>query len=315
MKLWNLKAVLPLLTAGMLLIAQAAFAAEDAAQPAPFEPKFQTGKITVANGFVSLNVPERFGFLDSAQTRRVITELWGNPDTETEVLGMLAPTDIPLGARESWGVLVYYSDDGHVADDEAKSINYDELLKEMQGRVSESNEERVKAGYPSISLVGWAEPPHYDQATHKLYWAKHLKFGGDGGDTLNYSIRALGRQGVLELNVVASMSDLKTINNAVPQILSMVDFNEGQRYADYKPGVDKLAVYGIGALIAGQVAAKAGFFKLIIAGLIAMKKLVILLVIGLISMLKKFMGRGAEGPEQSGVAPPPPSSPADSPQS
>src|SRR2546426_2131137 len=34
--------------------------------------------------------------------------------------------------------------------------------------------------------------------------------------------------------------------------------NEGHRYADFVPGTDKVAEYGIAALIAGGVAAKAG---------------------------------------------------------
>ena len=30
----------------------------------------------------------------------------------------------------------------------------------------------------SMELVGWAAPPRYDKATHKLYWAKELKVDG-----------------------------------------------------------------------------------------------------------------------------------------
>lgn len=46
----------------------------------------------------------------------------------------------------------------------------------MQGATRDANAERAKAGYPTVELVGWAEPPHYDSTAHKLYWAKDLKF-------------------------------------------------------------------------------------------------------------------------------------------
>jgi uncharacterized membrane-anchored protein len=37
-----------------------------------------------------------------------------------------------------------------------------------------------------VTLGGWAEPPSYDKATHKMYWAKELAFG-TGEHTLNSS--------------------------------------------------------------------------------------------------------------------------------
>ena len=99
-----------------------------------------------------------------------------------------------------------YSEDGYVKDSDASKINYDDLLKKMQKGLAGENPERRKQGYPAITLVGWAAPPHYDAETHKLYWAKDLKFEGTDGDTLNYNIRMLGRKGVLELNAVADVA-------------------------------------------------------------------------------------------------------------
>ena len=52
----------------------------------------------------------------------------------------------------------------------------------MQQEVQDGNPERQKEGYPPSNLVGWAaNTPHYDKATHKLYWAKDLKFGTESG--------------------------------------------------------------------------------------------------------------------------------------
>jgi uncharacterized membrane-anchored protein len=51
-----------------------------------------------------------------------------------------------------------------------------------------------------------------------------------------------------------------------------------------------VATYGLAALIAGGVLAKAGFFKLLIAGALAAKKFVIIGVVALISFIKKLFG-------------------------
>ena len=162
----------------------------------------------------------------------------------------------------------------------------------MKESTSAANDERKEQGYQPVELIGWAAPPRYDQAAHKLYWAKELQFGAAQRHTLNYDIRVLGRRGVLSLNAVASMEQLRTIEKDMQAVLSFVEFNDGNRYADYKPGVDKIAAYGIGALIAGKLVAKAGLFKLIIAALVAGKKFVVVGLVALGAFLKRlFTGR------------------------
>lgn len=278
--------ILILILASLSLVASA-----DAPQ---FVANPKQGSFSLADGVAQVTVGANFGFLDSAQSRRVLTELWGNPDSD-DVLGMLIPSNVSLTSRESWAVVLTYSDDGHVSDDEAAKIDYSQLLKEMQETTQANNEERKEAGYPGITLVGWAEQPHYDQATHKLYWAKRLMFEGDPEETLNYCIRVLGRSGVLQLNVVASVSQLGEINKHVPELLAMVDFHDGQKYHNFDPKMDKVAVYGLGALIAGNVAAKAGLFKVILAAVLAMKKFLILALVALGGFVKKLLGRGTAG--------------------
>src|SRR5204863_2481944 len=130
-------------------------------------------------------------------------------------------------------------------------IDYDDLLKQMQKGVARANVERKKEGYGTLQLLGWAAPPRYDAANHKLYWAKKLRFEGEDADTLNYNIRILGRRGVLELNAIANVQQFAEIDKQTPDILGMVDFREGSRYADFDPKKDKVAEYGVAALVAG----------------------------------------------------------------
>jgi uncharacterized membrane-anchored protein len=143
-----------------------------------------------------------------------------------------------------------------------------------------------------MELVGWAAPPHYDAVTHKLYWAERLRFDGEDIDTLNYDVRILGRHGVLVLSVVAGMDQLDEIRQQTPQILGMVNFNQGNRYADYDPKMDKVAAYGLASLVAGGVAAKLGFFKLLWTGIVAMKNVLIIAAVAVGAWLKRLFGRG-----------------------
>ena len=48
------------------------------------------------------------------------------------------------------------------------------LLQAVQRHTEAANAERVKAGYPAMQLVGWAQPPSYDAASHSLVWAREL---------------------------------------------------------------------------------------------------------------------------------------------
>src|SRR5882672_5944001 len=173
--------------------------------------KFQQGEIKIKDGLATLKAPANFRYLDPDQSETVLVKLWGNPPSKEKTLGMLFPAEISPASPESWGVVITYIEDGYVKDDEAAGINYNDLLKEMQEGTREANPERIKQGYEAIELVGWAAPPHYDKAAHKLYWAQELSVASASEHTLNYDIRALGRRGVLSLNAIASMGQLQAI--------------------------------------------------------------------------------------------------------
>lgn len=257
---------------------------------------YQHGSIALKDGLATLNVPEGYRYLDPEQAEFILVKVWGNPPREQKTLGMLFPESTSPFERQGWGVVITFDEDGYVKDDDAEKIDYADLLKEMQEGTSEASKERQKQGYETIRLVGWGEPPHYDQASHKLYWAQEIEFGGDPDHTLNYNIRVLGRRGVLVLNAVASMNQMDMVKSSMPAVLSSVDFNEGHRYTDFKPEADKVAAYGIGALVAGGLAAKAGLFKVIIAGLLAAKKLIIAAAIGAGAWIKTRFGKKKSAP-------------------
>jgi uncharacterized membrane-anchored protein len=204
-------------------------------------------------------------------------------------------------ADESWAVVIAYEEDGYVSDENADSIDYGEMLTNMQESSRESNAARVEAGYDEVELLGWAATPRYDRADNKLYWAKELRFGSIDVNTLNYNVRILGRKGVLVLNLVATMPQLHEIETVIPTVLAMTNFNPGHRYTDFDPDVDEVAAYGIGALIAGKIAAKAGLFAKLGVLLLALKKFWIFILIGIGALFARFFrrGRSKESPATS----------------
>lgn len=247
----------------------------------------QTGTVTLTEASATLNVPDTFYFLSAEDSEKVLVDAWGNPPGQA-VLGMLFPTQYTPFDEGSWAVTIEYTEDGYISDDDAADMDYPALLKQMQEDVRTSSDERVEMGFEPITLVGWAAPPRYDASAHKLHWAKELKFGSDSNNTLNYNIRVLGRKGVLVLNFIAAMDQQPTIEQNLNAVLAVADFNDGARYADFDPSVDKVAAYGIGALVAGKVLAKTG---LLAAGLIFLKKFGIFIVVGLFAIIKGVFGR------------------------
>jgi len=224
---------------------------------------YKRGEVVLDNGLAILNVPEGFKFLDGEQSKRVLTDLWGNPPSEP--IGLLFPEDMaPMHDAFTYAVEIEYAEEGYIEDEDAEDMDYDALLEEMQADINAANPERKAQGYETMKLVSWASPPYYDQENKKLHWAKELKFEGYDVNTLNYNIRVLGRKGYLNLNAIGDINMLDAFNADRANILNSVEFTAGNRYSDFNPDIDKVAAYGIGGLIAGKILAKAGFFAIIL---------------------------------------------------
>jgi uncharacterized membrane-anchored protein len=171
-------------------------------------------------------------------------------------------------------------------------MDYKQILADMKQGIHDSNDERKAQGYGTLELVGWAQPPNYDAASKRIYWAKELEFDGNPEHEVNYDIRVLGRGGYLSLNAVASASDLALVKDGMTRVLPMAQFDAGHRYADYKPGTDKLAAYGLAALVGGGLAAKAGLFAKLGVLLLAAKKFIVLALLAIGAFIKKMFGGG-----------------------
>ncbi len=255
---------------------------------------YQTGKVVIGDNLATINVPPGCLYLDPTQSKYMMESIFGNPPSPAS-LGMLL-SDTPsmiTGAR--WIIDFNYNSDGHVKDDDAADINYDDLLKQLIEETDAASKERVAQGYESVKMIGWAQAPFYDSKNKKLHWAKELAFGKDENHTLNYNIRVLGRQGFLEMNIITGMDQLNEVKKDINTILASTDFNEGQRYADFNEDTDKLAEYGIGGLIVGGVLAKTGILAKIGIFLLKIIKPLIVGIIALFGFIgKRLFGRKKE---------------------
>jgi len=248
---------------------------------------YERGVVVLDGDMATINVPNGYKFLNARQSKTVLTDLWGNPPSDP--LGMLFPEETsPVSDNFTHAVEITYSEEGYIDDEDAKDIDYDELLEEMKDDAKLTNPERVKLGYGTMDMVGWASVPYYDETNKKLHWAKELKFQDSEVNTLNYNIRVLGRKGYLNLNIIGDMTVLPIVKADVSSIVASAAFTEGNTYSDFNPDVDDVAAYGIGGLIAGKVLAKVGFFAL----LLKFWKFIAIGIVGAFSVFKgKIFGK------------------------
>lgn len=262
----------------LALAVLAALALPALAQEEP-EIKWIAGPTTAELGdrLAKIEVPEGYVFADGDETRKFM-EMTGNPPSGREV-GVIMPSQ----EGKSWFLLFEFDEAGYVKDDDQDKIDADAILKSVREGTEASNEERKKLGGGEIHVVGWFERPHYDANSHNLVWAIEAKGEVDTDRSVNYDVRLLGRKGYMSATLVTDPSALQADLPHVQTLLSGFSFDQGSRYADFVNG-DKVAEYGLTALIAGgagAAAVKLGLFaylgkmlakggKLIVAGLAAL---------------------------------------------
>lgn len=224
-----------------------------------------------------IDVPKDFLFTDGEGARKFM-ELTQNPPSNSEV-GLIAPKS----EKETWFVLFEFSDVGFVKDDDKATLDSSAILETIKKATEASNEDRRKRNWPPFHVIGWHTAPFYDSETHNLTWAINGSEDNDAHPSVNYSVRILGRRGTMNVDLVLDPQDLAGVEPRFKAILGGFRFTGGNRYADFVQG-DKLAGYGLTALIAGgatAIAVKTGLFA-------KLWKFLIVVVAAIASALKKF---------------------------
>jgi len=202
---------------------------------------------------------------------------------------------------ENANSLVYYEwrDEGYVNDSDWEDVDGDELLKQYRDATEASNDERAGNGFEPMHVVGWLEPPHYDQDTRTVTYAMELN--DKDSHWANAVALRLGRAGYTEFTWVGSIDMFQSAGGRpalLNEALASHAFEEGYRYQDFKDG-DKVAAYGIAGLVATALGVKfgKGLLAALIAFLIAGKKIAIPAVavfgVGIAKFWRRLFGRRA----------------------
>jgi uncharacterized membrane-anchored protein len=239
-----------------------------------------------------LDLPEGYTFLDGKTTRDLMKSA-GEPVSGDE-LGLVQPTNAV------WSVLFEFSDVGYVKDDDKDKLNADKLLAEIKEGTAEANKERKRAGSAPLEIIGWEIPPKYNSETHNLEWAIRAK--SEGQEILNYNTRLLGRKGVMEVVLIIDPESFEASLPAFRDLLTNYTFSTGNSYAELRSG-DKVAKYGLGALVLGGAAVGAAKLGLFTGLMLLLKKgwtLVIVAFAAVAAFFKKVFNKITGRSDDSG---------------
>lgn len=210
----------------------------------------------------TIEVPEGCDFV-GADEARLVMESMGNIVSGSEI-GLLS------SVSNGWFALFQFDPVGYVKDDDKDQLDADKLIASLREGQVGANEQRRAMQVPELEIDGWFKEPFYNDETQNLEWCTQLHEKGVDEPFANHNIRILGRYGVTRIILVADLDELDVAIPELAGILESYDYLPGNTYAEYRKG-DKVAKYGLTALVAGGAAAvalKSGFFKYIWKGLV-----------------------------------------------
>ncbi|MFC4158876.1 DUF2167 domain-containing protein [Chitinimonas lacunae] len=236
----------------------------------------------------TLKLPADYLFIDQQRGSELMRKM-GNP-TDSRFLGLVVPKD----EKAQWMVVAEYEASGYIKDDDAKDWNADELLTSLKEGTEAANQARREANIAELEVTGWAEKPHYQADSHQLVWAALSRDKGapaSDGQGINYNTYALGREGYISLNLVTDAATIEADKPAARTLLAALSFNDGKRYQDFDASTDRVAEYGLSALVAGVAAKKLGLFAVIAAFFAKFFKFIAIGGIALLAGLKRLFGK------------------------
>ena len=208
-----------------------------------------------------------------------------------ELTGNLPEPGDTVLIRNDWWATLSFEDSGYVKDDE--KLDPDALLASLRKSEEGANEERGKRGISALTIDGWIVPPHYDPATRYLEYGLKLHSADSPQPVVNYTMRLLSRRGYETVTLVTRPETLQRDVQDLHQVLGGFAFNAGETYSEFRAG-DHVAEFGLGALVLGGAAAaavKAGWFKGLIAVLVAGWKFVAAATVAGAAAVRRFFSR------------------------
>lgn len=193
-------------------------------------------------------------FLDAADTNKFLQFNGNLPQMSSYTIAT---------KKGYWFGVLHFINEGYVKDDE--KIDADALLESLKEGNRQGNEEKRKQGLETLILDGWYFPPRYETETKRLEWGTKLRSEKNQSITVNVTTKILGKSGYISAILVSSPDSLDKDLVEFKQALKNFDYVSGEKYSEWKEG-DKVAAYGLGALVLGgaaAVATKKGGLKLI----------------------------------------------------
>jgi len=206
-----------------------------------------------------------------------------------EFLGLVVPT-----SEEQWIATVDFIKEGYIKDDDAAKWDVDELMDNLREGTKEGNKFREQQGVTPIEVSGWIQKPAYDKTTHQLVWSVGIKDEGAASqpdDGVNYNTYVLGRDGYFSLDFLSSQDQIEAQKPEAAAVLSAVDYTPGHRYGDFNSSTDKVAAYGLAALVGGVALKKVGLFAVLAAFLVKGFKLILVALVAGGAAVRKFFNR------------------------
>ncbi len=232
----------------------------------------------------TLNLQPGTCFVPPASTREFMMAL-GNTFSG-EVLGMII-----AGSQGEWNldimIVLESSPSGHILDSDANKLDAPAILATIRSSTEAANVERKKNNQGEMKVLGWDESPFYDQAKRLLVWS--INATDSNMPSINYNQNLLGRDTLLRMVALGSVDNAK-LKNFAKRAASNVTYNPGKRYEDYQAGTDKVAEYGLAALIAGIAAKKLGFLALLLAFFLKGWKIILLVLVFFGGTIYKLFG-------------------------
>ena len=234
-----------------------------------------------------LDLPAEMAYIPRSQAQRLLQAIDGQGDDKVQ--GMIMPTS----EEEDWMLLVSYEPAGYIKDDDAKEWDPDDMLNSLREGTEAANDERKARGIDELEVVGWAEVPAYTASNHQLRWSASARTKGsqDPNYTINYNTLALGREGYVSMNMVTDIQNVERLKPVAAELMSALKFDAGKNYSDFVEGTDKVAEYGLAALVAGVAAKKLGFFALIAAFGLKFAKVILVALAGGAAVLGRLFKR------------------------
>lgn len=180
------------------------------------------GYFRLSEAPISVNVPMGFVFIKGEDTRRIMTEDWGNTAVAVrDVVGMLIPDTTSNVGYLDKAYLISYKTPGHVNDDRMSHFSFKKFLKAIQSSPDNTN-----------NIVSWAWTPEYDTIAHRL--SLPLMYIMNDTDTL-FAGRQLifGKEGLIEIEPISKLSDLQWIYDHESEIANAITYNSGAAYSDF----------------------------------------------------------------------------------